>query len=64
MLDRVTAITAIQLNMLGSDFEFNYVRYILFALILLFMLRYRRQGILPEPLDTTGAARLVNNDPA
>ena len=46
-----TAITAIQLDMLGSQFEFNYVRYILFALILLVMLRYRRQGLLPEPLD-------------
>src|SRR5690606_9016640 len=59
LLDRVTAITAIQLDMLGSQFEFNYVRYILFALILLVMLRYRRQGLLPEPLDTTGAGRLL-----
>ncbi len=31
VLDRVTAITAIQMNMLGSQFEFNYVRYIVFG---------------------------------
>jgi len=63
LLDRVTAITAIQLDMLGSQFEFNYVRYILFALILLVMLRYRRQGLLPEPLDTTGAGKLLARRP-
>ena len=64
VLDRITAITAIQLDMLGSQFEFNYARYILFALILLVMLRYRRQGLLPEPLDTTGAGTLVRSDHA
>ena len=53
VLDRVTAIGAIQMNMLGSQFEFNYVRYIIFGIILLLMLRYRPQGILPEPLQTT-----------
>ena len=56
LLDRVTAVTAIQMNMLGSDFEFNYVRYIVFGLILLLMLRYRPQGLIPEPLHTTGAS--------
>lgn len=55
LLDRVTAITAIQLNMLGSQFEFNYVRFILFGAILLLMLRYRPQGLLPEPSHTTVA---------
>lgn len=64
VLDRITAITAIQLDMLGSQFEFNYARYILFALILLVMLRYRRQGLLPEPLDTTGAGKFVRGDNA
>lgn len=53
VLDRVTAIVAIQLNMLGSEFEFNYLRFILFGVILLLMLRYRPQGILPEPQHTT-----------
>jgi branched-chain amino acid transport system permease protein len=56
VLDRVTAITAIQLNMAGSQFEFNYIRYIIFGIILLLMLRYRPQGLLPEPLHTTRAA--------
>ena len=56
VLDRVTAIGAIQMNMLGSQFEFNYVRYIIFGIILLLMLRYRPQGILPEPLQTTKGA--------
>jgi branched-chain amino acid transport system permease protein len=55
ILDRVTAITAIQLNMLGFKWEFNYVRYILFGVILLLMLRYRSQGLLPEPSRTTQA---------
>ncbi|RME60242.1 MAG: hypothetical protein D6790_09635 [Caldilineae bacterium] len=55
VLDRVTAIAAIQLDMLGSSFEFNYVRFILFGVILLIMLRYRREGLLPEPAQTTVA---------
>ena len=55
LLDRITAIVAIQLGMLGSQFEFNYVRYILFGIILLIMLRYRPQGLLPEPARTTRA---------
>ncbi len=59
LLDRATAIAAIQANMLGSQFDFTYARYILFALILLGMLRYRRQGLLPERLDTTGAGKLL-----
>ena len=63
VLDRVTQVMAIQLDMMGSQFEFNYVRYILFALILLVMLRYRRQGLLPEPLDTTGAGKLLARRP-
>jgi branched-chain amino acid transport system permease protein len=56
VLDRVTAISAIQMNMLGSQFEFNYIRYIIFGIILLLMLRYRPQGLLPEPLHTTRAS--------
>jgi branched-chain amino acid transport system permease protein len=59
ILDRVTAIAAIQLNMLGAQWEFNYVRYILFGLILLLMLRYRPQGILPEPSRTTAAHEVI-----
>ena len=55
LLDRVTAVAAIQLNGLGFQWEFNYVRFILFGLILLFMLRYRPQGLLPESPATTGA---------
>jgi branched-chain amino acid transport system permease protein len=55
LLDRITAVSAIQLNMLGVAWEFNYVRYILFGVILLLMLRYRPQGLLPEPLRTTTA---------
>ncbi len=59
VLDRVTAISAIQLNMLGAQWEFNYVRFILFGLILLLMLRYRPQGIWPEPTRTTAAHDLM-----
>ncbi len=55
LLDRATAITAIQLNTLGINWEFNYARYILFGIILLLMLRYRPQGLLPEPTQTTQA---------
>ncbi len=55
VLDRVTAVTAIQLDMLGSKFEFNYVSFILLGVILLLMLRYRPQGLLPEPVRTTMA---------
>jgi branched-chain amino acid transport system permease protein len=55
LLDRITAVTAIQLNMLGSQFEFNYVRYIVFGMLLLLMLRFRPQGLLPEPVQTTRA---------
>ncbi|MDQ3248460.1 MAG: branched-chain amino acid ABC transporter permease [Chloroflexota bacterium] len=59
VLDRVTAITAIQLNRLGAEWEFNYVRYILFGVILLLMLRFRPQGLLPEPTRTTSAAEVL-----
>jgi branched-chain amino acid transport system permease protein len=55
LLDRITAIIAIQLNMMGSQFEFNYLRYILFGVILLLVLRYRPQGLLPEPRHTIEA---------
>ncbi len=59
VLDRLTAITAIQLNMFGFNLEFNYVRYILFGLILLWMLRYRPQGLWPEPRSTTEAHKAL-----
>ncbi len=59
ILDRLTAITAIRMNMLGFQWEFNYVRYILFGVILLLMLRYRPQGLLPEPTQTTRAHEML-----
>lgn len=59
LLDRLTAIVAIQLNMSAIELEFNYVRYILYGVILLLMLRYRPQGILPEPARTTHAHDLL-----
>ncbi len=55
LLNRATAILSIWANAQGSQFEFNYVRYILFALILLWVLRFRRQGLLPEHAETTVA---------
>jgi branched-chain amino acid transport system permease protein len=60
VLDRLTAVAAIQMNMAGIDLEFNYVRFILFALILLLMMRYRPQGILPEPNYTTEAHKALD----
>jgi branched-chain amino acid transport system permease protein len=60
LLDRITSIAAIQFNMLGIDIEFNYVRYILFGLILLLMLRYRPQGLWPEPRRTTQANKVLD----
>ena len=62
LLDRFTSITAIQLNMLGTDIEFNYVRYILFGVILLLMLRYRPQGLWPEPAQTTEAGKWMEGE--
>lgn len=53
VLNRLTAVLAIYLNQSGIRLEFNYVQYILFALILLVMLRFRRQGIVPERTETT-----------
>lgn len=55
ILDRVTAIVAIQLNMSGVKLEFNYFRYILLGIILLLMLMYRPKGLLPEAKQTTDA---------
>ena len=55
IMDRFTQVAAIQLNMSGFPIEFNYVRFILFGLILLFMLRFRPQGLLPESPLTTHA---------
>lgn len=55
LLNRLTAILAIYLNQSGIRLEFNYVQYIAFALILLVMLRFRRQGLVPERAQTTVA---------
>lgn len=59
LLDRITSIVALQLDAMGSQWEFNYLRYILFGLILLFVLRYRRQGLVPESLRTTFVSESV-----
>jgi branched-chain amino acid transport system permease protein len=63
VLDRVTAIVAIQMNMSGINLEFNFVRFILFGIILLLMLRYRPQGVLPEPQRTTTAHQMLQEKP-
>ena len=55
ILDRFTQVGAIALNMSGSQIEFNYVRFIAFGIILLLMLRYRPEGLLPESRLTTRA---------
>lgn len=55
LLDRVTAIIAVQMSMSNINLEFNYIRFILFGVILLLMLRFRPQGILPESRKTTEA---------
>ncbi len=60
VLNRFTAIISIWLNSMQSPFEFNYVRYILFGLILLWAIRYRRQGLLPEQTRTTVAHEELN----
>jgi branched-chain amino acid transport system permease protein len=59
LLNRATAILAIQLNMSGIDLEFNYVRYILLGVILLLMLLYRPKGLLPERTQTTDAHDVI-----
>ena len=61
VLDRMTAISAIYFNMQGSTLEFNYVRFILFGVILLLMLRFRPQGLLPESRLTTQAHGMMEN---
>lgn len=55
ILDRATAIIAIYLDSFGVQLEFTYVRFILFGLIILLMLRFRPQGLLPEKPLTTKA---------
>ncbi len=62
IMDRFTQIAAIQLNMSGFPIEFNYVRFILFGVILLLMLRYRPQGLLPESPQTTDAHTVFSSD--
>jgi len=64
VMDRFTQIAAIQLNMMDIPFEFNYMRFIMFGVILLLMLRYRPQGLLPEPPFTTPAHRVLQSDSA
>ena len=62
LLDRVTQIIAIQMNMSGSLIEFNYARFILFGLILLLMLRYKPDGLLPESRRTTEAHAVLEGE--
>ena len=59
IMDRFTQIGAIALNMSGSPIEFNYVRFIVFGVILLWMLRYRPAGLLPESRLTTDAHEVL-----
>ncbi len=59
ILDRATAIIAVQMSMSDINIEFNYVRFILFGVILLLMLRFRPQGILPESRKTTDAHNVL-----
>ncbi len=59
VLDRATQILAIQMNMSGISLEFNYLRFIFFGVILLLMLRYRPQGLLPESRFTTDAHKVI-----
>ena len=59
IMDRITQIAAIALNMSGSPIEFNYARFILFGVILLLMLRYRPGGLLPESPLTTNAHEVL-----
>lgn len=63
VLNRITALLSIWGNSIGSKFEFNYVRYIVFALILLWILRYRRQGLIPERSQTTIAHDEMSLEP-
>jgi branched-chain amino acid transport system permease protein len=59
VLDRITAIAAIQLDAIDVSLEFTFVRFILFGLIILLMLRYRPQGLLPERPATTKAHQAI-----
>lgn len=63
VLNRFTALLSIWANSMGSKFEFNYVRYIVFALILIWILRFRRQGLLPEQARTTIAHEELSVEP-
>jgi branched-chain amino acid transport system permease protein len=63
ILDRVTAIAAIGLDASGFPLEFTYFRFILFGLIILLMLRFRPQGLLPEKPGTTGVHQALPGQP-
>lgn len=64
IMDRITQIAAIALNMSGAPIEFNYARFILFGIILLLMLRYRPGGLLPESPLTTPAHEVLRKERA
>lgn len=55
LIDRFTSIFAIRLDMMGFDFEFSYLKGIAFGVLVLLMLRFRPEGLLPERLRTTFA---------
>jgi branched-chain amino acid transport system permease protein len=59
ILDRLTAIAAIQLDAIDVNLEFTFVRFILFGIIILVMLRFRPQGLLPEKPSTTKAHEVL-----
>jgi len=64
ILNRLTGVAAIQLNMVGLDLEFNYFRYILLGIILILMLLHRPRGLLPEPAHTTDAHEMLTEGKA
>ncbi|HEX9923649.1 MAG TPA: branched-chain amino acid ABC transporter permease [Anaerolineae bacterium] len=61
VLDRVTAIAAIQLDAIDVPIEFTFVRFLLFGVIILIMLRFRPQGLVPEKALTTKAHQVLQS---
>ena len=61
LLDRFTAIAAIQLDAIDVNIEFTFIRFILFGIIILLMLRFKPQGLLPEKPSTTKAHEAISS---
>jgi len=61
IIDRATAMLAVECGTFSTLIEFNYVRYVLVGILMLMILMHRQKGLLPEEPVKTPAYEVMKN---